>query len=203
MFDSVQAVLNNHEENWNIIPIMVKLKKQFDELIQQIEKLSEEANPGTSKITTGKKVLRKVLVIKATGLSGILQSFASMKKDAALLQRVTFTKSDLNRAKEKEVAAMVRPLLSVARQHLDKLSDYGISEEILTEVETSVNNFDEVIGAPREVKNRAFSKTAAIKDLFFQTNELLRNHFDKLMIRFKEIAPVFYDEYIRARTIVD
>jgi len=53
------------------------------------------------------------------------------------------------------------------------------------------------------IRNQAFAAMSKLDELFDATNDLLNNKMDKLMLRFSETNPEFYEEYQRARTIVD
>ncbi|WP_025863761.1 hypothetical protein [Prolixibacter bellariivorans] len=66
-----------------------------------------------------------------------------------------------------------------------------------------LDNFKALIGQPRTIRNKAFAAKTVLGDLFDEANNLLNNQLDKLMIRFKFTDPDFYEEYTRARVIVD
>ena len=74
---------------------------------------------------------------------------------------------------------------------------------MITEAETSLDDFKALIGQPRFIRNRAFAAMTLLEELFDTTNDLLKNKLDPLMIRFKFTHTEFYSEYERARTIVD
>ena len=78
-----------------------------------------------------------------------------------------------------------------------------ITEEMITEVETSLDDFKAMIGLPRTIRNQAFAAMNVLEELFDTTNDLLKNKLDKLMIRFEYTNLEFYSEYQRAQTIVD
>ena len=74
---------------------------------------------------------------------------------------------------------------------------------MITEAETSLDDFKALIGQPRTIRNQAFAAKTALQELMDTTNDLLNNRLDPLMIRFKYSDTEFYSEYERARTIVD
>ena len=83
------------------------------------------------------------------------------------------------------------------------LANYGVTEASVTETETSIDQYTTLIGKPRTIRNKAFAAKTALQELMDTTNDLLKNRLDKLMLQFQFTHPEFYDEYLRARTIVD
>ncbi|MCE4566658.1 hypothetical protein INQ51_20220 [Maribellus sp. CM-23] len=98
---------------------------------------------------------------------------------------------------------LVQPVIDEARANLPELADFMLTEEMIVETETTLDDFKAMIGQPRTIRNQAFAAMTLLDDLFAQINALVKDKMDKLMIRFEITNPEFYDEYKRARTIVD
>ncbi|GET33223.1 hypothetical protein PbJCM13498_20860 [Prolixibacter bellariivorans] len=203
MYLNTQAALDNHTNKWNTLPIMVAKKNEYDELIQRIIGQNEKTNPASKGVTESKEMVRNGLIGKAVSLSGTMQAFAAVNDDPALAEKVTLNKSDLTRCRETDVEAMVVPLITEARNHIEALADYQVTEDMILEIETSLDNFMALIGQPRTIRNKAFVAKTVLSDLFDQADDLLKNQLDKLMIRYSITDNDFYEEYTRARVIVD
>ncbi|WP_025865361.1 hypothetical protein [Prolixibacter bellariivorans] len=182
---------------------MVAKKNEYDELIQRIIGQNEKTNPASKGVTESKEMVRNGLIGKAVSLSGTMQAFAAVNDDPALAEKVTLNKSDLTRCRETDVEAMVVPLITEARNHIEALADYQVTEDMILEIETSLDNFMALIGQPRTIRNKAFVAKTVLSDLFDQADDLLKNQLDKLMIRYSITDNDFYEEYTRARVIVD
>jgi len=85
----------------------------------------------------------------------------------------------------------------------ENLTDYGVTEAMITEAETSLDDFKALIGQPRTIRNQAFAAKSLMEELFDSANDLLKNRLDLLMLRFKYSDTEFYSAYERALTIVD
>jgi hypothetical protein len=203
MFTNTQATMDANSAIWNGVPINVNVKNQFDELLQRIDETNERTNPSSKTVTAGKEELRINLADKVVGIAGILQAFAAFNGDNVLLGKVKLTKSDIYNARETDVEMLVNPVIDEARNHLADLIDFTLTEEMIVEVETTVDDYKAQIGQPRFIRNQAFAAMTVLAELIDTTNELLKNKLDKLMIRYAGTHPEFYDEYLRSRTIVD
>ena len=203
MFYNTQETLDANSALWVGIPAVINVKNDFDELIQRIEAVSEKVRPASKPVTANKAKVLKGLLQKVIVIAGALQAYAAISGNTVLAGNVKLTKSDLDRARETDVEALVKPVIELARAELDALADYGISEAMLTETETSLDNFKALIGRPRTIRNQAFAAMNLLEELFDAANNLLKNKLDPVMIRFKFTNTDFYSEYERARNIVD
>ncbi|SFF47880.1 hypothetical protein [Sunxiuqinia elliptica] len=203
MYLATQTVLDNYTMRWNTIPVMVTVKNELDELIQRIEQKNEETDAASLGTTAQKETTRQTLTEKAVTVSGILQAFAAFNDDLPLAEKVKLTKSDLLTCRETDVESLVRPVIDLARKRLGDLADFMLTEDMLVETETSLDSFKALIGQPRTIRNQAFAAINMLEELMDQTDALLKQKLDKLMIRFEFSDSVFFEEYTRARVIVD
>ncbi|SHJ06323.1 hypothetical protein SAMN05444280_11074 [Tangfeifania diversioriginum] len=203
MFLNTQEVLDENTTLWSSIPVLLNVKNNFDELIQRIEETNEKTVLRSEAVTASKASVLKALAKKCTTLAGTLQAYAAITGNAKLAGEVKLVESDFDRARETDVEALVTPVIKNARKALENLADYGVTEAMITETETSLDDFKALIGQPRTIRNQAFAAMSLLEELFDATNDLLNNRLDPLMIRFKYSDTEFYSAYERARTIVD
>ncbi|WP_303917922.1 hypothetical protein [Draconibacterium sediminis] len=203
MYLNTQGALDANSTLWSSIPVMLSAKNNFDELIQRIGDVNEKTVSNSKAVTADKAVTLNNLIAKAVTLSGILQAYAAVTENVKLAGKVALTKSDLTKIRETDVEARITPVIEEARKELANLADYGLTEDMIVETETSLDDFKALIGQPRTVRNQAFAAMTLLEELFDTANDLVKNQLDKLMIRFKYTNTEFYSEYERARTIVD
>lgn len=203
MFLNTQEALDSNSTLWSSIPVMLSTKNSFDELIQRIGDVNEKTVSNSKAVTADKAVTLNNLIAKAVTLSGILQAYAAVTGNVKLAGRVALTKTDIERVRETDVEALISPVIEQARKELANLADYGLTEDMIVETETTLDDFKALIGQPRTVRNQAFAAMTLMEELFDAANDLIKNQLDKLMIRFKFSDTEFYSEYERARTIVD
>ncbi|PWD98261.1 hypothetical protein [Marinilabilia rubra] len=203
MFDNSSDVLDDYTEAWSPIPIMAPVKNQLDELRQRIQETDNTSQLSSSRITEKKNKLLSNLAKKVAILSGILKAFYALEGEETSTDKYDVSKTDLIKARERDVEAIVTPLIKKVRDNIEALSDFGVTEAMVSETETTLDDFTTLIGKPRTIRNKRFTKLKTLDELFDATNDLLKNTLDPLMLQFELSNPEFYEEYTRARTIVD
>jgi hypothetical protein len=203
MFLNTQEILNVHTEKWSGIPVMVNAKNEFDELIQRILDVNERTQSNSEAVSASKAQTLEAVVQKAVMLSGAMQAFAAFTGNVELAGKVKLTKTDIVGARETDVEKTVAPVINAARKELANLADYGITEAQITELETSVDDFNSMIGRPRTIRNQAFAAISELQELVDTANGVANQKLDNLMLLFQAAQPGFFEEYKRARVIVD
>ncbi|MCU4174173.1 hypothetical protein [Carboxylicivirga sp. N1Y90] len=94
-------------------------------------------------------------------------------------------------------------ITKIALTNIEALKGFGISDEMITEIETSVDEFKHLIGSVRNIRIKRYANIKEADQLINAGNSLLKNKMDKMMKVFELTQPVFYDVYKRARVIVD
>lgn len=202
MFLNTQDCLNNQPTAWSNIPRITNYKNDLDEIISRITEKSQSAQSSVS--VSGRKAnLKEAIALKAASLSGVLQVYAQETGNTDLAAKVKLTKSDVDKTKEQNIDAVVKNLVSIAQENLEPLAEFGITEALLTEILSTMEEFNGLIGKPRSILNAKYVTLDSIEQLFDEGNDLLRSRLDNLMLMFKENNPEFYNGYERARTIVD
>lgn len=203
MFLNTQEILDAHTDKWSGIPVMVNAKNEFDELIQRILEVNERTLSQSGAVTASKAGTLDAVVQKAVMLSGAMQAYAAFTGNVELAAKVKLTKTDITSARETDVEKTVSPVINAARKEMTNLADYGITEAQITELETSIDDFNSMIGRPRTIRNQAFAAISELEELVNTANDVAKQKLDNLMLLFQTTQPGFYDEYLRARTIVD
>jgi len=119
------------------------------------------------------------------------------------VKKAGVSRTDVLRYADADLDARVRAITSLAQENLAGLAEYGVSEGMITEILSSVEEFNGLIGKPRSILNSKYTAMSTVEQLIDEGNSLLKNQVDKLMLIFRESNPEFYEGYQRARTIVD
>ncbi len=201
MFLAVQAYLDEQTGVWSAIPRVTTYKNNVDELISRITEKSEAARAGVS-VSDRKDALKTGIAVKLSSLSGALQAYAYDKGDTDLAEKVKVSKSDIIQTKDADMDAVVKRVLNEARTSLNELTDFGVTADVCDEIQTSLDEFQALIGKPRHILNKKYVTLETLDNLFDECNDLLRNRMDNIMLMFRESQPEFYQGYERARTIV-
>jgi hypothetical protein len=119
MFLNTQETLDANTTLWSSIPVLMEVKNNFDELILRIEETNEKTLPASKAVTANKAKVLKALAQKVVALAGTLQAYAAITGNAKLAGKVDVTKTDIDRARETDVEALVAPVIDNARAELE------------------------------------------------------------------------------------
>ena len=203
MNENVQLTMDENTIIWNGVPVIVKVKNDFDEIIQRIQDLNEKAGNSSTSAAITKDKLRKSLVDKITLLAGKLYVLGEITENEELKAIGDITRRELHKARETDMDALTRPVIEKCREHTDVLVDYGLTDDQVTETSTTLDSFNALIGKPRNILNQVYAAKSQMDELISEGMDLLNNKLDKLMLMFQHTNPDFYEQYKRARVIVD
>jgi len=202
MFLSTQSFLDTNTSTWNGIPRLVNYKNMLDEIISRIHSKTETTKLDVG-VTQKKDLLKENIASKTSMLSGILQIIATEDNDMDLVNAIKITKSDLRKLKESDIDSTVKNITTKATEKLEVLTEFGITQDVITELLTSVQDYNVLIGKPRTILSQRYAALNKIEELFDEGNTILKLKLDKAMVLFRELQPEFYQGYQSARTIVD
>jgi hypothetical protein len=135
--------------------------------------------------------------------AGLIYAYAAKTGNNTLRQAVDFSKSDLQRLKDAELAPVCQNIHDAGVANLAALGDYGVTAAKLAEFQTAINGYLAQIAAPRDaIVDRKVTK-ANIVELFKQGDFILREVLDKLIEDFADDNPDFVKQYKSARIIID
>jgi hypothetical protein len=202
MLLGLQGFLNENSPVWSTIPRIVTYKNDLDEIILHLGEKTGQSKEGVS-VTGKKEKLKQQTAEKVSVVSGILTAFAHEQDDMDMATKVKLSKSEILKMREVDIDAYIKSIISIAKENLLELADFGLSEALLTEIESLVDEFNGLIGKPRTLLNKKYQSLGEVEQLINEGNQLLKNKLDKLMLMFRESNPTYYDGYQRARVIVD
>lgn len=147
--------------------------------------------------------MKQAIAAKASMLSGILQIIAAEQNNSDLASAVKMTKSDLILLKEADLGAAVKNLLAKANENTATLAEFGVSPDVITELTTSVDDYNALIGKPRTILSQKYAALNTIEELFDEGNRILKLNLDNAMLIYRESQSEFYQGYQNARNIID
>ena len=197
----VKKYLDGQVNKWNSIPAINRYKNSLDENLEAIKQKQGKGKDSVS-VTQTKNELKELASFKAAILAGGVAAYAADQEDNELASVADLTVSGLNKLPEPDFRAPIDALVSAAETHLKDLADQGISKEQLTELQTTLDDFDELIGNPRQIQISSALISREISELIKASMDLLNDQLDKSMLRYKLTDPTFYEGYERSRVIV-
>lgn len=194
--------LKNHTAITDSVPVF---KKVYDNAAKLLERIADadqvrEAKKETS--SAGKQQFKNELVRKARIVAGAIVTYAGLHNDQGLRESMTFSHTELARAKDTDLASLTANILEAARQLNGQLKDFGISDELLQDYTERVTNYSTQANKPRrQVAEIKVAGDIAREDLL-SLRKIFDQQLDSLMLQFEEKHPEFYITYHIKRTII-
>ena len=151
-------------------------------------------------ITEDKQVSKDQLIDAALRIAKPTRAYASVIGDNTLRDEVDYSRSELNRLREDQLAPRCQIIYDRAFANKDALKDYGVTDVKLTALLDAINAFSADVPKPRAARADRPVKTANLRDLFRQNNQVL-DRMDDLIDNFADDPPDFVATYKQLRKI--
>lgn len=202
MYHAVQVVLESNDAIWKPLAGFARAAADLDEVISSIESLAETQTAQNGDAIE-KATMYNDLIDSAFEIAKGVRAYASANSEVELAAKLDYSRSDIVRGRESEVAARCRSILKEANAAVDELADYGITPAKLTVLQKRIAAFQSVQVKPRQGKAKRSAATKALPELFEAGDKLLNEQLDGLVVQFQKTNVAFYNEYTTARVIVD
>jgi len=199
----VKLVLDRYSGIWQGIVALGAIVNEFYEKLGLIAENRQVTESPIKGATADKNTQEELLVDSIFEVSSGVYAMAVRKGDATLQQKVKYTEGDLQTAREGALVTIGKSVAALARENLTALADYGIDEVTVKALEESTARFKSLVSTPRADIAQRKAAQARLKGLFTETSGLLNNQLDRLLVKFKNGEPGFYNAYMNARIIVD
>jgi hypothetical protein len=198
-----EKVMDDNNAIWNGIPAIVTTKTAFSAKIVAIQAASQQQDSVITGISTDKQFLKTALVDITTPVASGVIAFASQTNNNELLEQVNFTRNDLLRTRDDLIGQRCQNIRDRANDNLVALAAYGITAPVLAVLQTAINNYVTKVPAPRSAQANKKATTTNVKNLFKETDKILKLQLDKLLVQFKATNLNFFNAYTNAREIID
>jgi len=134
---------------------------------------------------------------------GLARTWALAVGDLTNAGEFDFSLSEIAKVKDDSITPFVEHRLAIVNSNLPALADYGITAALVTQWENAITDYGSVVSLPRTAIVSRSTSTTQLRQLFNDTQRLLRETIDPLMLPFKVSDPELYTKYRKARIIID
>jgi len=182
------------------LPGFMEYYTPFKENYAKLGKVHSNQTVNLTGVAEQKRIAKGNLVVAACDLSKRLVAYGSSIKNNALMVNAHYAKTSLEQVSSFKTYDMCKGLLTLGREYVGVAGAYGISEELLNNLETLCGVYHGLIVSPKiAIKNRS-SYTKQIGDLM-RENMVLLGHMDILVALLERDFPEVYKMYCDSRTI--
>ncbi len=203
MYRSVRQFFKEHEATFAGIGAIAETLPELEDLLRQIHANTLLQSASTTGLTVNKEVQRQQMTELALELGNALAAYAVKIKNPELKNRIDFTRTDLNRAKDTEIDSLCELIAGEADRYLEALNAYGVNAEKTAALRTALDAYGVAIGKRRLSQGTKVAATQELDRLFMEVDFRLREVLDRLMLPFQKSNPALYGQYQHARQVLD
>lgn len=203
MFNAVSDSFKKYGDVLNTNPAIASNLVVFDQRMNQLENLIMlQAGHAVGRSELKQKEEAE-MIQETIQIAAILYVYAIDNNLPELQAKVSISPSMLQNMSAEQLKATCLNIHALAEEHVDVFENYGSTPEKVDDLKKEIDDFVEVISAPRSAIVTRSQATYQMKVVFAEINELLKNKIDKLMLLFEQSHPEVYRNYKSARIIVD
>lgn len=199
----VVNVLKTNESKYSGIPAMVNAVADLNTSVNKAVELLAKVGSIPTKPAGNKNVAKAELVVICLKASNVLHAYAFIKKDENLLSFLVTSEAELGvRMRQQDLLNYAKNLAGKIAPIAAELVDYGLTDELKTELNKEIAEFEKLMIEPRQLINERKNANEMIEDCIVEIYSLLINRIDPFMELFNGDEE-FYRAYKNARMIVD
>lgn len=194
------------DENPAIVATVVAFQTAVNALkdkIAAIDDIAELSSLSIVGITADKRFSKESLCQLTADIAGMIYAFAVDTKNNALKEEVNLSISRLKRKGDTELLQICQAIHDRAEENKGSLGDYGITNEMIAELQTAIDNYAAASPKPRTAIGKRKTRKEIEKQLFKELDEILNDRMDALSGKFRKSHPEFYQTYQNLREIID
>jgi hypothetical protein len=203
MLKSVIALLTANTTSTAVVKAFAAALAKFINIVQMIDAKETERNDDSTGKLEARDDTEDVLIETLVPVASALAAFASANNNVELIEKAKAKKSVLHKLRDNELLLKAKAILALAQQYVDKLGDYGITAQALTDLQQNIDNFETAMGNVDKGFTGRSGARIAVQDAFDAADDVLKNQLDKMMETVKKTDHELYNKYLVARVIHD
>lgn len=203
MYKSVKSIIAKNQTAWTGLAAFGSSFQTFTDRLQALEESGYQQNLAIVGVSAVKNAKRTLVVDRAYAISSGIVAYAVVNNDVETINHMKISRHELEKAGKTKLLVLVDRILIRANSIVGQLSDYGIDQTSIDELQTLRDELDVQLSAPRNAIIERKNQTIRIKTLVKEIDIVLKLQLDKLMEILKEDHPDFFTAYTNARVIVD
>ena len=197
---STQVVLNENKSKFDAYTVYTSKKEALDSSIAAEQTLANDQQEHKQVSTAAKNFAKKEAGENILDLIRRISAFAIISENHNLYDIVNFTASAIKRLSDNALATTLATVLSTASEYHNELLEYGVTDQLLQDVERTNARFNSEI--QKLLLNDAELKQITKElDLQFKITDGLFIPIDAMVETMRTADPVFYRLYRNARQI--
>jgi hypothetical protein len=201
-----RATEKHCDDNATIISSLLAFQSAFTNYkakIASIISITQQTDLVLTGIATDKSDAKQTLCQIAADIASLIFAYADANKNNTLKQEVNFNLSKLVRTRDDQLAPRCQNIHDKGLANVDALKNFGVDEDKLQVLQTAINTYSAESPKTRTATSSRKTLNANLRQLLRETDAILKNQMDKLVVAFRANNPNFVATYETNRIIVD
>lgn len=155
----------------------------------------------TTGVSADKATAKAKLCQVASEIAGLVYAYANSIDNKVLMDEVHYSLSDLRKLREDLIVATVTNIYNTTQANLNLLGTYGITATTLDELTEAINEYSTLLPKTKTTISEKLNFKDNISKLIDETDALIKNRLDKLIVVFTKSHPDFVNTYKKVRHI--
>lgn len=203
MCRAVEQHCDNNSAIIGLIAAFLTAFNVFKAKIAEIMNATQLADLSLQGITADKSNRKQNLAQMATDIAGIIYAYAVAIGNLTLKQEMNITFSKLIQTRDDQLAPRCQNIHDKGIENLAQLGEYGIKDGNLSALQTAIDEYQAATPKPRTAVSQRKTHNANLRRLFKETDAILKDQMDRLVVNFRTSNPDFVAQYFSNRQIID
>jgi ribosomal protein L13E len=168
--------------------------------ITHLAAAEKEVRMGVGK---SKQISQDVVCMVASDAASLAYAYASTISNQPLKAIMGVTITGLKRLSKEELVGVLTNIKKGVQANLKELETFGLSATHANLLNMAIDDYTNQVAKPQNARTVLTTYTKGIKQLIKETDTLLKEQLDKLIVCFKNAHPEFVAKYKASRTIYD
>jgi len=203
MMQSVDEFLTNNASLIQTQTPLVQAHTRLHAINSDIFLLNQQQAIDTKGDTVIKGNQKKELVQHLTKVAAATGAHAAAIADPKLKLTATVSDWELQNMRENDLVVKAKTIYDAALPVVSSLATWGVTQADLDTLNADFTGFKQKTPAIRNIQVSSTQATANLKVKLKEGKTLLKETIDAMMLPYKNLNPVFYGQYLDARSIVE
>ena len=203
MYLTTDKTLEENEAIWTGMPAITAAKTRLNSNVSAISNYSYMRENDSTGETLVKHQSRTDLEKAIQKIIGGMIGYTTAENLIALRQNINYQPWQLTHARDNELCDIATAVYMAALPCKEKLIPFMVTDEDFVALDTLKTEYPKTIPGKRVAGGANTAAKEAMKLLFKDTDKLLKDTLDNLMIIYRVPQPEFYSKYLVARVVVE
>ncbi len=203
MYEAIKALLNNYKVLWSNFAPVAKVFEELEALLEEIDRYDQIATTISKGVATGKNAQRTKLIDLTIEMLAMLCALEAQSAGKKIAAKIDYSRTELVKMRDFNLQIVCKGIVTVATDEKERLEDFGIDTSEIEALKQEVDLFANSVPSVRQAIATRKVANERLKELFAQTDDLLKNQLDRLMLHYKQLQPEFYISYKSSRHVIN